>query len=62
MNDIADVTAALRENDRFLAALAKSPRPLLRGMAGAHAAFTLSEETAEALAKRMSDLAQPDDL
>jgi putative selenium metabolism protein SsnA len=45
-----EARAGLRENDRFLDALAKKPRPLLRGMVGAHAAFTLSHETAEALA------------
>ncbi|HEY7953929.1 MAG TPA: amidohydrolase family protein [Polyangia bacterium] len=42
--------AGARENDRFLTKLAKEPRPLLRGLVGAHAAFTLSDATAELLA------------
>jgi putative selenium metabolism protein SsnA len=47
----ADETrAGVRENDRFLGRLQKEPRPLLRGLVGAHAAFTLSDATAEALA------------
>ncbi len=45
-----EARAGVRENDRFLGRLAKSPRPLLRGMVGAHAAFTLSDATAEELA------------
>ncbi len=45
-----EARAGLRENDRFLGTLAKKPRALLRGMAGAHAAFTLSDKTAESLA------------
>jgi putative selenium metabolism protein SsnA len=46
-------TAALEENRRFLArTCAPSGRPpLLRGMVGAHASFTLSEETLLALAE-----------
>lgn len=42
--------AGVRENDRFLGKLAKEPRPLLGGLVGAHAAFTLSDATAEQLA------------
>jgi putative selenium metabolism protein SsnA len=45
-----EARAGVRENDRFLAALRKNPRPLVAGMVGAHAAFTLSDRTAEALA------------
>ncbi len=37
--------AGVAENDRFLASLAARPRPLVRGMVGAHASFTLSEDT-----------------
>jgi len=37
--------AGLAENARFLAAAAAGGRPLARGMVGAHASFTLSEET-----------------
>ncbi|HZS37749.1 MAG TPA: amidohydrolase family protein [Polyangia bacterium] len=42
--------AGVRENDRFLTRLATERPPLLRGLVGAHAAFTLSDATAEALA------------
>jgi putative selenium metabolism protein SsnA len=42
--------AGVRENDRFLTRLAQERPPLLRGLVGAHAAFTLSDATAEALA------------
>jgi putative selenium metabolism protein SsnA len=46
-----EARAGLRENDRFLSRLAKEPRPLLRGLVGAHAAFTVSDVTAEGLAE-----------
>jgi putative selenium metabolism protein SsnA len=42
--------AGVRENDRFLTRLAEERPPLVRGLVGAHAAFTLSDATAEALA------------
>ncbi len=42
--------AGVRENDRFLTRLAAERPPLLRGMVGAHAAFTVGDRTAEALA------------
>jgi putative selenium metabolism protein SsnA len=45
-----EARAGVRENDRFLAKRAASPSPLLRGLVGAHAAFTLSDATAEQLA------------
>jgi putative selenium metabolism protein SsnA len=45
-----EARAGVRENDRFLGKLQRAPRPLLRGLVGAHAAFTLSDGTAEALA------------
>jgi putative selenium metabolism protein SsnA len=37
--------AGLAENGRFLAAASTGRRPLARGMVGAHASFTLSDET-----------------
>jgi putative selenium metabolism protein SsnA len=37
--------AGLAENARFLDAIAAGRRPLARGMVGAHASFTLSDET-----------------
>ncbi len=40
----------MRENDRFLTRLAAERPRLLRGLVGAHAAFTLESATAEALA------------
>ena len=40
----------LAENARFLAATAAGRRPLARGMVGAHASFTLSDETLAACA------------
>jgi len=40
----------LAENARFLAATAARERPLARGMVGAHASFTLSDETLAACA------------
>jgi putative selenium metabolism protein SsnA len=46
-----EARAGVRENQRFLVRLAKEPRALLRGLVGAHAAFTLSDATAEALAE-----------
>ncbi|OGO58274.1 MAG: hypothetical protein A2Z32_04730 [Chloroflexi bacterium RBG_16_69_14] len=42
--------AGIAENARFLAAVATGERPLARGMVGAHASFTLSEETLAACA------------
>src|SRR4029077_13550995 len=42
--------AGIEENRRFLAAPPAPPSPLTRGMAGAHASFTLSEETLDRLA------------
>jgi putative selenium metabolism protein SsnA len=44
---INETRAGVRENDRFLSSL--KDRPLLRGMVGAHAAFTLSNGSAEAI-------------
>lgn len=38
----------LGETDRFLGELAARPRPLLRGLVGGHAPFTLSEDTLQA--------------
>jgi putative selenium metabolism protein SsnA len=46
----AEARAGVRENDRFLTRLATERPRLLRGMAGAHAAFTLTDRTAEAIA------------
>jgi putative selenium metabolism protein SsnA len=46
----AEAKAGVRENDRFLGHLQDEPRPLVRGLVGGHAAFTLSDATAEALA------------
>jgi cytosine/adenosine deaminase-related metal-dependent hydrolase len=46
----AEALAGLRENERFLARVAGERPRCLRAMVGAHAAFTLSDETAEALA------------
>jgi putative selenium metabolism protein SsnA len=45
-----EARAGVRENERLLERLRETPRPLLRGLVGAHAAFTLSNRTAEALA------------
>jgi putative selenium metabolism protein SsnA len=45
-----ETRAGIRENDRLLARLRAAPRPLLRGLVGAHAAFTIGNATAEALA------------
>jgi cytosine/adenosine deaminase-related metal-dependent hydrolase len=56
-NGVVEARAGLRENERFLARVRGEPPRLVRGMVGAHAAFTLSDETAEALA----DLAQRTD-
>jgi putative selenium metabolism protein SsnA len=44
-----EAKAGVRENDRFLGAL--EGRPLLRGLVGAHAAFTLSDATCEEIAE-----------
>jgi putative selenium metabolism protein SsnA len=46
-----NATAGVRENDRFLESIASEGRPLLRGMVGAHAAFTLSDSSCEAIAE-----------
>src|SRR6185312_5775941 len=45
-----EARAGVRENDRFLARVRREPPRLVRAMVGAHAAFTLSDATAEALA------------
>ncbi len=37
--------AGVHENERFASSLAHDPRPLLRPMIGAHACFTLSDDT-----------------
>jgi putative selenium metabolism protein SsnA len=37
--------AGIAENDRFLGAVRSGDRPLVRGMVGAHASFTLSDRT-----------------
>jgi putative selenium metabolism protein SsnA len=42
--------AGIRENDRFLTRIAAERPRMIRGMVGAHAAFTLSDDTAAALA------------
>jgi putative selenium metabolism protein SsnA len=47
-NGMEEARAGIRENDRFLA---RARRPLLRGLVGAHAAFTISSATAESLAE-----------
>jgi putative selenium metabolism protein SsnA len=49
-NGLDEARAGVRENDRFLERVDGGKRPLLRGLVGAHAAFTLSSATAEALA------------
>jgi putative selenium metabolism protein SsnA len=49
-NGSDEARAGLRENERFLARVRHEPPRLLRGLVGAHAAFTLSDATAEALA------------
>jgi len=49
--------AGLAENGRFLAATATGQRPLARGMVGAHASFTLSDETLLAVAVLARDRA-----
>jgi len=49
-NGADEARAGVRENDRFLARVRHEPPRLLRAMVGAHAAFTLSNETAEAIA------------
>lgn len=46
----ATARAGLAENARFLGAIARGDRRLARGMVGAHASFTLSQETLEACA------------
>lgn len=49
-NGLDEARAGVRENDRFLARVAGGARPLLRGLVGAHAPFTISSATAESLA------------
>ncbi len=54
--DGATVTGAgLAENRRFLGRLAGSPVPLTRGLVGAHASFTLSDETLRACIELAAD-------
>ena len=47
--------AGLDENGRFLASVAAGAHPLARGMVGAHASFTLSDETLAACAELARD-------
>ena len=49
-NGADEARAGVRENDRFLARIRREPPRLIRAMVGAHAAFTLSDGTAEAIA------------
>jgi putative selenium metabolism protein SsnA len=49
-NGAAEAAAGVRENDRFLERVRREPPRLVRAMVGAHAAFTLSDATAEAIA------------
>jgi putative selenium metabolism protein SsnA len=49
-NGADEARAGVRENERFLARVRKEPPQLIRAMVGAHAAFTLSDATAEAIA------------
>ncbi|HEY2748259.1 MAG TPA: amidohydrolase family protein [Polyangia bacterium] len=49
-NGAAEARAGIRENERFLARVRLEPPRLVRALVGAHAAFTLSDETAEAIA------------
>jgi putative selenium metabolism protein SsnA len=49
-NGAEEARAGIHENDRFLARVRREPPRLIRAMVGAHAAFTLSDGTAEALA------------
>jgi len=49
--------AGLAENARFLAATATGRRPLARGMVGAHASFTLTDERLAACAELARDRA-----
>jgi len=48
--------AGLAENRRFLERAARGELPLARGLVGAHAAFTLSDDTLEACAEIARDL------
>lgn len=50
-NGADEARAGVRENDRFLARVRREPPRLIRAMVGAHAAFTLSDATAEAIAE-----------
>ncbi|HEX9101976.1 MAG TPA: amidohydrolase family protein, partial [Polyangia bacterium] len=45
-----EARAGVRENDRFLGRVRREPPRLVRAMVGAHAAFTLSDDTAAAIA------------
>lgn len=45
-----EARAGVRENDRFLTRIRREPPRLVRALVGAHAAFTLSDATAEAIA------------
>ncbi|MCU1279621.1 MAG: amidohydrolase, partial [bacterium] len=49
-NGADEARAGIRENERFLERVRHEPPRLIRAMVGAHAAFTLSDGTAEALA------------
>lgn len=48
--------AGLAENRRFLQRIGREPPPLVRGLVGAHASFTLSDETLAACADAARDL------
>ncbi len=50
-NGADEARAGLRENDRFLERVRCEPPRLIRAMVGAHAAFTLSDATAETIAE-----------
>jgi len=50
-NGADEARAGVRENDRFLQRIRAEPPHLIRAMVGAHAAFTLSDGTAEAIAE-----------
>jgi putative selenium metabolism protein SsnA len=50
-NGADEARAGVHENDRFLARVRREPPRLIRAMVGAHAAFTLSDATAEAIAE-----------
>lgn len=46
---VAEALAGVAENARFLSRVSAGQRPLLRGLCGAHAAFTLGPQSAAAL-------------